>query len=104
LEFFQGDLVCPKRRSEIEVMRDVLDVCMKGANKTRIVYSANLNFTRLTRYLHILLSLSFLTEETDVDGNVFYRTTPAGAYFVEGCSLIEKLPEDEKIKRVADTG
>jgi predicted transcriptional regulator len=90
----------PKRRNELEVMRDVLDVCMKSANKTRIVYSANLNFTRLNRYLHTLLSLGFLAKETAADGSVYYKTTPAGADFVEGCANIEKTRKKDKSKRV----
>lgn len=88
----------PKRRNELEVMRDVLNVCTKSAKKTRIVYSANLNFTRLNRYLHVLLSLGFLAEETTADGNVYYKTTPAGAYFVEGCAYIGKPRKVEKTK------
>jgi predicted transcriptional regulator len=82
-------------------MRDVLDVCMKGANKTRIVYSANLNFTRLNRYLRVLLSLGFLAKETAADGGVYYKTTPAGVCFVEGCANIEKMRKKDKSKRGA---
>lgn len=89
----------PKRRSELAIMRDVLDVCMKGANKTRIVYSANLNFTRLNRYLRMLLSLGFLAKETAADGGVYYKTTPAGVYFVEGYANMGKMHEEDKIKR-----
>ena len=80
-------------------MRDVLDVCMRSVNKTRIVYSANLNFTRLNRYLRMLLSLGFLAKETAADGGVYYKTTPAGVYFVEGCANIEKMREKDKSKR-----
>jgi predicted transcriptional regulator len=89
----------PKRRNELAVMRDVLNVCMRSANKTRIVYSANLNFSRLNRYLHVLLSLGFLAEKTEVDGSIYYRTTPAGVYFAEGCTNIEKMREKDKSKR-----
>jgi predicted transcriptional regulator len=86
-----------KRRNGIALMRDILDVCMKGANKTRIVYFANLNFSRLNRYLRVLLGLGFLVEETREDGRVFYRTTPAGVYFLEGCAKID-LGEKDKGK------
>jgi predicted transcriptional regulator len=56
-------------------MRDVLEVCLGGVNKTRIVYGANLNFTRLNRYLRVLLGLGLLVKEVRADGSVFYRTT-----------------------------
>jgi predicted transcriptional regulator len=32
------------RRSREEIVSEILDVCLNGANKTRIVYQANLNF------------------------------------------------------------
>ena len=86
-----------KRRGELAVMCDVLDVCMKGASKTRIVYSANLNFSRLNRYLRVLLNLGFLAEETAADGGVYYKTTPAGVYFVEGYADLEKSGEKSEL-------
>jgi predicted transcriptional regulator len=88
------------RRGEVEIMRDALEVCLKGANKTRIVYYANLNFPRLNRYLRVLLGLGFLVAEVRVDGSVFYRTTPAGVYFFKGCSNIEGMGEKGWGKRV----
>lgn len=80
-------------------MHDVLEVCLKGANKTRIVYYANLNFPRLRRYLRVLLGLGFVVEEIRDDGSVFYRTTPAGIHFLEGCSNIEGMSEKGRGKR-----
>ena len=41
------------RRGEVEIIRDVLEVCLNGANKTRVVYGANLNFTRVDKYLRV---------------------------------------------------
>jgi predicted transcriptional regulator len=84
-------------------MRDVLDVCLKGVNKTRIVYYANLNFPRLNRYLRVLLGLGFLVEEVRADGSVVYKTAPAGVYFLDGCSNIEGMGgkgKDKRCKRV----
>jgi predicted transcriptional regulator len=80
-------------------MRDVLEVCLKGVNKTRIVYSANLNFPRLNRYLRVLLGLGFLVKEVRAGGSVFYRTTPAGVHFLGGCSNIKGMGEKDWDKR-----
>lgn len=66
-------------------MRDVLQVCLRGASKTRIVYNANLNFTRLNKYLNMLLTLGFVAEEDDPARSVVYRTTKAGKNFLKGC-------------------
>jgi predicted transcriptional regulator len=87
------------RRGEVKIMRDVLEVCLKSVNKTRIVYYANLNFPRLNRYLRVLLGLGFLVKEVRADGSVFYRTTPTGVYFFESCSNIEGMSEKSEAKR-----
>jgi predicted transcriptional regulator len=82
------------RRGEIEIIRDILEVCLRGANKTKIVYSANLNFSRLEKYFRTLLSLGFIAEEDDPAGSIVYRTTKAGMDFLSGCLKIQKsLPK-----------
>jgi predicted transcriptional regulator len=87
------------RRDEVEIMHDVLEVCLKGVNKTRIVYSANLNFPRLNRYLRVLLGLGFLVKEIQADGSVFYKTASAGVLFFKGCSNIQRTHEKDEKKR-----
>jgi predicted transcriptional regulator len=78
------------RRGEIEIMRDILEVCLKGANKTKIVYGANLNFSRLERFLGTLLSFGFVSEEDDPAASAVYRTTRAGMDFLGGCLKAQK--------------
>ena len=79
------------RRGEIEIMRDVLVACLRGASKTRIVYGANLNFSRLERYLRLLLGLGFVVVEDNPAGSVVYRTTRAGLDFLNGCLRMQKI-------------
>ena len=45
-----------KRRTEIELINDVLDIVNKSQeiNKTGIVYGANLNFERASRIIKLL--------------------------------------------------
>jgi predicted transcriptional regulator len=85
-----------RRRGEIEIMRDVLEACLKGANRTKIVYGTNLNFSRLEKYLGILLSLGFIAKEDNPAGSVVYKTTQAGMDFLGGClkmqSSLRKVP------------
>ncbi|MEM3442915.1 MAG: winged helix-turn-helix domain-containing protein, partial [Candidatus Bathyarchaeia archaeon] len=69
----------------MEIIRDVLEVCLSGASKTRIVYRANLNFSRLERYLGLLLGLGWLAVEVDASGGVVFRTTEGGREFLNGC-------------------
>ena len=69
------------RRSRAEVIIDILSEAMKGANKTRIIYRANLNFLRFERYFGELLSrgLIVVVDNPGVfSGGVVYQTTEKG--------------------------
>lgn len=85
------------RRSEVEIMGDILEVCLRGTNKTKIVYDANLNFTSLNKYLSMLLGLGFVTVSVGYKGsnssavNFVYRTTKAGKDFFDGCLNMQKM-------------
>jgi predicted transcriptional regulator len=87
-----------RRRGEVEIIRDVLEVCLGGASKTRIVYGANLNFSRLDRYLGLLLGLGFLVVGDDSSRGVVYRTTEAGRDFLNGCLRVEGGLEKRLVK------
>jgi len=76
------------RRSRTEVIIDILSEALRGANKTRIMYRANLNFLRFDRYFGRLLDAG-LVEVVDnpgeESGGVVYRTS------VKGRELLETL-------------
>lgn len=71
-----------KRRSGFDITRDILQACVNSATKTSIVFSANLNNKRTSRYLDYLLSMKLLVKE-DNGRNVVYHTTPFGEDFLE---------------------
>ena len=43
------------KRSKHVIISDILDICKRGANKTRIVYQANLNFRTVDPYIDLLI-------------------------------------------------
>jgi predicted transcriptional regulator len=75
-------------------MRDILEACLKGANKTKIVYRTNLNFCRSEKYLGLLLNLGFVVAENEPETSVVYRTTGAGLDFLSGCLRMQKSLEN----------
>jgi len=97
--YYVGGSMGGHRRGEVEIMRDVLEVCLRGANKTKIVYGANLNFSRVEKFLGMLKSLGFLAEENDPDRSVVYRTTEAGVSFFDGCLKMENSLIDASVKK-----
>ncbi len=66
------------RRSRTEVIIDILTEARHGANKTRIMYRANLNFLRCNRYLSEMLENGLLREENHENGPVTYVVTESG--------------------------
>jgi len=68
-----------RRRSCVEVIRDILKEACRGANKTRIMYRLNLNFSCLNRYFRELIGKGLIVEvESNPDGTKIYKTSEKG--------------------------
>ncbi len=65
------------------VIVDILNEALSGANKTRIMYRANLNFLRSNAYLSEMMNSGLLAREKNGNGQVIYRTTEAGVALLE---------------------
>jgi len=83
------------RRSEIEVLASILDVCKCGAGKTKILYTANLSYTQLKNYLSFLLEkgLMEIEERTRNARGKIYLTTPKGLLLLRNWQNIVPLLE-----------
>lgn len=66
------------RRSRTTISVEILKAALEGAKKTHIVYSANLNFEMVNRYLEILEEKGLIERK----GNL-YVTTSKGKEFQE---------------------
>jgi len=64
------------KRSKHVIISEILDICKDGANKTRIVYQANLNFRTVDPYIDLLIKNNLL--EVKQKKNVSYETTDKG--------------------------
>jgi predicted transcriptional regulator len=79
--FMKQGFMMIKRRNGFDITRDILEVCLKGSNKTHIVYAANLNSKRITSYLEFCIRMKLLTKKSS--GEYFvYRTTAEGLSFM----------------------
>ncbi len=70
----------PKREKD-QIIVQILDTCREGANKTRVVYQAGLNFKTVGPYL-TLLQEKGLIEAIQEDG-IIYKTSPTGERAME---------------------
>ena len=65
-----------RRRSSIELIADMLR--LGEAGKTEIMYSANMSYFQLKKYLKFLLDRGLISEVTLGNPSVSYRVTPEG--------------------------
>lgn len=69
------------RRSEIDIIGEILSLSQNSIRKTEILYQANLCYLQLKNYLSFLIEKEILTENViKNNGTSFslYKTTPKG--------------------------
>lgn len=88
-----------QRRSNIEIIADILRAGEHGAGKTEIMYSANMSYTQMQRYLTYLVQQGFISK-ADMDGGVSaYRVTEDGKDVLRAIdSLLTMLGPDRPKK------
>jgi predicted transcriptional regulator len=78
--------VVKMRRSKLEIVADILQVCLVPRGKTRIMCNARLNFTHATDYLRQLTSLGLLSQK-----NGKYKTTDKGRQFISAYNHLGEI-------------
>ena len=58
-----------KRRSEIQIIGEILDLSKNGAKKTEILYQNNMSFSQLQDYLSYLLEKELIKENAVSNNN-----------------------------------
>ena len=79
------------RRSSIEVIADMLR--LGEAGKTEIMYSANMSYFQLQKYLSFLLKLGLIDKVTVGNPIVTYRVTKKGFRLLKNIDSILELLE-----------
>ena len=77
------------RRSEIEIVRDILTLTKKGAKKTQILYQTNLSYTQLNDYLSFLLEKKFV-ETHEIKFFTIYKITDKGLKLLDSINEVIK--------------
>ena len=81
------------RRANIQIIADILR--MGEAGKTEIMYSANMSYNQLAKYLNFLLEGGFL-RKTNGGRIVVYRTTSKGRRLLQEIDRLVRLLEWEE--------
>ena len=86
-----------KRRSNIEIIADMLRIGENGAGKTEIMYSANMSYSQIQKYLTFLVSRGFIGKVEAGNPTVTYQLTDSGLKLLTSInSVTEMLGNDGK--------
>jgi predicted transcriptional regulator len=80
-----------RRRSDIEIIADMLKVGENGAGKTEIMYSANMSYRQIQKYLGFLMSHGFIDRMKMGNPSVTYQVTDSGLKLMQLISNIKEM-------------
>ena len=67
-----------QRRSNIEIIADMLRVGENGAGKTEIMYTANMSYHQIQKYLEYLVNQGFINKINIDNTMIAYQVTEPG--------------------------
>jgi predicted transcriptional regulator len=80
-----------RRRSNIEIIAEMLKVGENGAGKTKIMYNANLSYSQIQKYLGYLISQGFIDKLELGNPSVTYRVTESGQRLLSSISSVVEM-------------
>ena len=84
-----------QRRSNIQIIRDMLKVGENGAGKTEIMYSANMSYSQIQKYLAFLIRHGFINRLEIGNPTVTYQVTEQGRSLLKSIDTVLEVLELE---------
>ena len=85
-----------RRRSNIEIIADILRVGESGAGKTEIMYSANMSYSQIQKYLDYLVNQGFVVKVNMGNSMVAYQVTDRGFKLLQAIDNLMGILETSK--------
>jgi len=80
------------KRSDIDIIADILIEAKEDTMMTRIMYKCNLSHRQLKIYLNLLLKIGLLDSHSNEKSNKqYFRTTSKGSKFLSAYSKLKAL-------------
>ncbi len=79
------------RRSNFEIIADMLRVGENGAGKTEIMYSTNMSYSQIQKYLGFLISQGFITTIEVGNPVVTYQVTRSGRKLLKSIESVTEI-------------
>ena len=84
-----------RRRSNIEIIAEMLRCGENGAGKTEIMYSVNMSYAQLQKYLKYLLTNDLVTKVEVGNPCVRYHVTKKGSELLESIESVLEILDVE---------
>ena len=85
-----------QRRSNIEIIADMLRVGENGAGKTEIMYTANMSYSQIQKYLDYLVNQGFINKVNMDNTMVAYQVTDTGLKLLKAIDTLMEMLESTK--------
>jgi len=82
-----------RRRSNIEIIADMLRVGENGAGKTEIMYTANMSYHQIQKYLSYLVNQGFIHKVNIDNTMVAYQVTDSGFKLLKAIDTLMNMLE-----------
>ena len=79
------------RRSNIEIIADMLRVGENGAGKTEIMYSANMSYYQIQKYLGFMMSHGFISKVKVGNPSVTYKVNDSGLKLLNSIDSVTEM-------------
>ena len=80
-----------RRRSHFEIIAEMIKIGENGAGKTEIMYSANMSYSQIQKYLGFLLSHGFIEKLKMGNPSVTYHMTDSGEKLLKGINTVMEM-------------
>ncbi len=84
-----------RRRSNIEIIADMLRVGENGAGKTEIMYTANMSYSQIQKYLEYLVNQGFVNKVNMDNTLVAYQVTDSGFKLLKAIDTLMAMLENK---------
>jgi predicted transcriptional regulator len=85
------------KRSESDIMHEILTYAKDGVRKTRLMHKANMSHNQLNRYLQLLQEYEMIQEKQVGDEGKLYVITEKGTDLLAALQEIHVLFHEERL-------
>ena len=83
-------MIFGNKRSESEILAQILFSAKNEARKTHLLYSTNISYSNFMKYFNFLLDKRFIEVKNGNPVGKVYRTTEKGEHFLESINAVLK--------------